>query len=391
MARCDSTGTGFDELLHEMAREPALLVPGTSLADGRFVLRRLLGAGGMGVVYEAHDSLRGQPVAVKALARTDHSAIVRIKREFRSLADVVHPNLVGLHRLYCDADRWFFAMDLVEGQPLVGERPWDPGSAGLRNAFRQLADGIQAIHQAGKLHRDLKPSNVMLTPQGRVVVLDFGLVSEQIAGRDVGQPEEGGLSGTPAYVAPEQVCGAPATSAADWYAFGTMLYEALCGRRPFEGATRSVLARKCEEDAPPPSRYRSGIPRNLERLCLGLLERDPERRPGIEAIRRGLGAKQETGEEAAPEESWPFVGRRRELRRLARAQEATRAGRSAVVLVRGVSGVGKTALVRRFLADLERRRHAVVISSRCFEREVVPNGACDELVEIGRASCRERV
>ncbi|HRC59203.1 MAG TPA: protein kinase, partial [Kofleriaceae bacterium] len=153
-----------------------------------------LGAGGAGVVYRAYDHQLRRTVALKVLRHAVGRDLYRFKREFRSLADIVHPNLVALHELYASSDEWFFAMEMVEGvsfidwvrpskEPLHGPRtrqdiisaPLDEDR--LRKALPQLIDALVALHRVGKLHRDLKPSNVLVTPEGRVVLLDFGLVA----------------------------------------------------------------------------------------------------------------------------------------------------------------------------------------------------------------------
>src|SRR5581483_8818269 len=136
----------------------------------RFHVRRFLGAGSMGSVYEAFDRERGQAVALKRLLHFSGTARYHFKQEFRGLVDLVHPNLVRLHELVATDPRdIFFAMELVHGQPLLDYvRP--EGSlhpARLRAALRQLVDGLEALHGAGKLHRDVKPSNVLVTSEGR--------------------------------------------------------------------------------------------------------------------------------------------------------------------------------------------------------------------------------
>ncbi len=357
------------------------LKSGTSLLNGRFVVQGMLGRGGMGAVYEVKDTERDTTVALKILSEVDASGIYRLKLEFRALVDVVHPNLVGLHELYCDQERWFFTMDLVQGRTLFDDLGEEPDESSLRYAFAQLAAGIKAIHDAGKLHRDLKPSNVMVTPEGRVLILDFGLASDQEIG-GIGQTiTDGSVSGTPAYMSPEQAASRPATAASDWYAFGVMLFEALTGRLPFEGNLPSVLFRKAHEDAPRPSSLRPGIPRDLEQLCEKLLQREPGDRCGHPEIVQTLGVSSEQPEAVPVLDEAPFVGRIDELAVLRRAFDSIGRGQPVVMFVHGVSGVGKTVLVERFLWELERERKAVVLSGRCYERESVPFKAFDSLID----------
>src|SRR4051812_37478133 len=216
------------------------LPPGAAIVAGRYVLVRELGAGGVGSVFLAQDRQTGESVALKKLSRVDAKSVLRFKREFRSLAHIQHPNLVRLYDLEREPDgMWFLTMEYLPGTDLVSHlRPddapapdWRTESARVLDCFAQLARGVSALHGTGMLHRDLKPSNVLIC-EGRVVVLDFGLV-RGIDERDARVTEEGVVSGTPAYMAPEQASGKPLHESADWYAFGVMLYEVLTDELPF--------------------------------------------------------------------------------------------------------------------------------------------------------------
>ncbi|HKU37556.1 MAG TPA: serine/threonine-protein kinase [Polyangiales bacterium] len=230
-------------------RNPALTF------DDRYVEERLLGRGAMGAVYLVRDRETAEQLAVKKLFHMDARSVLRLKREFRAIADMSHPNLVKVYELGHAGEGYFLAMEYVPGRDLQAHleverevrapagleaafsqfalrRAWLQDSA--LPAFHQLAVGVHALHRAGMLHRDLKPSNVIVA-QDRVVVLDFGLVREL----DANAPkltEDGAIAGTPAYMAPEQALGKPLSEASDWYAFGAMLYEAMTGVLPFEGA-----------------------------------------------------------------------------------------------------------------------------------------------------------
>jgi serine/threonine protein kinase len=353
---------------------------GTHLLDGRFTVKRLLGQGGMGVVYEADDRERRARVALKTLPFMDAAAIYRLKQEFRALAGVRHPNLVGLHELFCDDGEWFFTMDLVKGLPLSDYLGEEPEEALLKRAFGELAAGIRAIHAAGKLHRDLKPTNVMVTREHRVVLMDFGLASDQESGGAGQTVTEEGVSGTPFYMAPEQAASQAASCASDWYAFGVMLFEALTGVGPFRGTSLAVLLQKQQEDAPRASSLREGIAEDLDQLCAALLDRRPEVRPSYEAIVRVLG-------EIPPASDVPkrprslFVGREAELDAMASACKTADDGRTVVLFVHGPSGIGKSALVEQFLERLEEQRCAVMFAGRCYEQESLPYKACDSLID----------
>ena len=243
--------------------EPASgATPADITFDGtpRFELKRVLGEGGMGVVYEALDRERDTLVALKTLRFVDASSLYRLKTEFRSTADLQHRNLVRLDELHHVNGHWFFTMELVEGVNFV-----DHGQANhahLRAALLQLAQGLEVLHRAGKVHRDLKPSNVMVTHAGRVVILDFGLVRDSFSR----QSSDSAVIGTAAYMAPEQAVTPAVGAPADLYSVGVMLFEVLTGRLPFEGRTIEVLMRKQREDAPP-VRSLADVPDDLAQLC----------------------------------------------------------------------------------------------------------------------------
>src|SRR5262245_40099008 len=233
----------------------------------------------MGVVYEALDRERNARVALKTLRDLDADGIYYLKREFRALADVAHLNLVQLHELHQVGERWFFTMELLEGTDLLthvrDESPPEllpsgviyqrPNLARLRASLRQLAQGVAALHASGKLHRDIKPSNALVTPQGRVVLLDFGLVTDLTLTR-LYQTLAPKLVGTPAYLAPEQAARQLPSPACDWYSVGALLYEALAGVPPFTGNLLEVLMAKQQHDPPPPSSLAPSVPADLEAL-----------------------------------------------------------------------------------------------------------------------------
>lgn len=349
----------------------------------------VLGRGGMGIVYRALDLRRGREVALKTMSRFDPSSLYRFKREFRSLLDVAHPNLVNLYELVSDGRDWFITMELVEGVPFLDYvRPAPARSvdeARLRQAFRQLVSGVAAVHAAGKLHRDLKPSNALVEPAGRVVLMDFGLATDlEASGLQRSTLQD--LVGTIAYMAPEQAAGQPLTPAADWYSVGVMLYEALAGRLPYEGPGFQVLLKKHQSDPPPPRSLAAEVPPDLDALCMDLLRRDPHDRPvGSETLQR-LGAVPRTSNE--PAAAIPvgadalLVGRERHLAALEAAFETARAGVTTVVGLRGCSGIGKSLLLRRFLDALAGADRAVVLSGRCHERESVPFKALDGIIDV---------
>ena len=147
-----------------------------------------------------------------------------------------------------------------------------------RVAFTAVVDAVMAVYAAGKLHRDLKPQNVLVTPEHRVVVLDFGLALDLVGDR-AASSVEGRAVGTPAYMAPEQACGAAVGPAADWYSVGVMLYQALTGQLPFSGSWRQLLDEKLTRDPVHPSSLAPGCPADLADLAMALTVRDPAARP----------------------------------------------------------------------------------------------------------------
>ncbi len=403
----------------------------------RFKVVRCIGRGGMGVVYEAIDAERGQRVALKALPQFDPAALFLLKQEFRTLADVQHPNLVRLYEFVAmEGERVFFSMELVRGtsfltyvqkpdrrsggiaaetsdvlssatslqaaQSGVQRRSTPPSgeanpTAGgprlesspadfdrLRPALRQLVEGVQALHSAGKLHRDIKPPNVLVTTEGRVVLLDFGVSTELPRVADENLREEGQLVGTARYMAPEQAFGEDPTPASDWYSVGVMLYEALAGRAPFEGSAFELIQQKNDADARPPSEWADGIPADLDALCLALLDRDPARRlTGVDLLQQVRGRR--TSRPAQPNPSGAgaasLVGREVQLQSLRDAFEETLRGRAVTVRVRGRAGMGKSALVQHFLDTLVKGGEAVVLRGRAYERESVPYKAVDAMID----------
>jgi len=420
----------FDALLRDAAHVPTFAIPmpekGT-LLRGRFEVVRRLGEGGMGVVYEVRDQGTGRTLALKTLTRLDAAYIHRLKQEFRSLSHTVHPNLVGFHELFSDGNQWFFTMDLVDGHDFLHFEDGQPTAdrsqlsvmeaadlarglvranpesrpvwhhRGFRSALEQLVLGVDAIHKAGKLHRDLKPSNVLVTEDGHVSILDFGLVADQ-RGLGSGRAADQRLSGTPAYMAPEQAAGTVATRASDWYAVGVMLYQALTGKLPFEGSVADVMEQKQHADPARPTQLQQEPPDDLVELSMALLRRDPRKRPEVTAILAatgGPGEPEPVGSHSIPPGTLvrpavpdDFVGRDAQTAELREAFDKIGRGAPRVVFVHGSSGMGKSALVGNFVDGLDREGRALVLSARCYEREAVPfkafDGIIDELVHYLR-------
>ncbi|HET6984236.1 MAG TPA: serine/threonine-protein kinase, partial [Myxococcaceae bacterium] len=256
---------------------PERLAP--AIPSARFGDLRRIGEGGFGVVYLARDLVTGEEVAVKTIPVGRAELIYRLKKEFRALADLRHTNLIRFYELFADKDSVFFTMEYVPGTSFLGHvRPGGVlDGRRLRAALSQLAQGLSALHASGKLHRDVKPSNVRVTPDDRVVLLDFGLAKELDDKGGLGNSIE--LAGTPEYMAPEQALGETVSAACDWYSVGVMLYQALTGVVPFKGTWREIIAQ--HRGVPvPPSVLVPGTPADLSDLCMFLLARAPQARAG---------------------------------------------------------------------------------------------------------------
>lgn len=254
-------------------------LPGTLLA-GRYRIVALLGKGGMGEVYRADDLTLDQPVALKFLpeaAARDQEALERFRKEVRTARTVSHPNVCRVYDVGEVDGLTFLSMEYLDGEDLasllrrIGRVPGDKGM----EIARQLCAGLAAAHREGVLHRDLKPANVMLDGRGHAVITDFGLAgfADQMQGLEV-------RSGTPAYMAPEQLEGKEVSVRSDIYSLGLVFYEIFTGKRAFEAETLAELVRARSERPPskPSSQVRDLDPA-VERVILRCLEPDPSKRP----------------------------------------------------------------------------------------------------------------
>jgi hypothetical protein len=366
----------------------------------------------MGIVYEAQDNERGRRVALKTLKKYDLDRLYRFKREFRSLADLSHPNLINLYELFVDDTRCFFTMELIEGVDVLRFcRPnvdrsivarsgsqietspgWEfqgesPGAAEgcdeerLRATLPGLVAGLMALHDAGLVHRDIKPSNVVVTDDGRVVLLDFGLVTE--LSTSTSDSLAGHIVGTVEYMAPEQAASEELTPAADWYALGVLIFEALTGTVPFSGSVMQVVIAKQQGKAPAPLSLVPSVSQDLSDLAVALMSPEPSERPDGKAVLDALGISSGAPRRRSSIVDFaPFSGRTGELTQLHECFEDVENRDAAAALIRGASGMGKSALVRRFLRSLRRRNvDLVVLEGRCYESETVPYKAIDSVID----------
>ncbi len=266
---------------------PLALSPGDRV--GAFEITALLGAGGMGEVYRAHDTQLGRAVAIKVLPpefAADAVRLARFERESRVLAALNHPNIASIHSIEQIDSLRLLVLELVEG-PTLADR-LKSGSLPVSEALvvaRQLAEALEAAHEHGIVHRDLKPSNVKVSASGRVVLLDFGLAKEPLAlGREgaVSDAEPfttaGVILGTCAYMSPEQARGQPVDKRTDIWAFGCLLFELLSGQRAFAGETPSDTIATLLEREPDWPVLPASLRANIRTLLRHCLEKDAHRR-----------------------------------------------------------------------------------------------------------------
>ena len=247
----------------------------------RYEIIQLLGEGGMSYVYKANDKQLKRTVAIKTLKPNyvqQEKFVERFKREAQTAANLNHPNIVQIFD-WGIGDEPFFVMEYIEGNTLtsiIAKRR----TVSLNDVLfigAQVSSGLQAAHSKGLVHRDIKPGNIMITPEGKVKVTDFGIVSLQNEESDI--TKTGSILGTASYISPEQAQGKPVSKESDLYSLGTVLYELITGRPPFEGDTPIATATKHITDKPEKlSVIRPDIPKGVENAVLKLLHKYPKDR-----------------------------------------------------------------------------------------------------------------
>jgi Tol biopolymer transport system component len=248
------------------------------------VIRSVLGVGGMGDVYRAHDPTLDREVAIKVLPPAfvaDPERRARFDREARTLATLNHPHIGAIYGVEDAGDVRGLVLELVEGETLAERISRALPIADALSIARQIADGLDAAHEKGIVHRDLKPANIKITPDGVVKVLDFGLAKAPAA--DVSSPghahsREGAILGTAAYMSPEQARGQSVDKRADIWAFGCVLYEMLTGRQAFSGETASDVIARIIEREPDWTALPAATPARIRRLVAHCLAKDPKQR-----------------------------------------------------------------------------------------------------------------
>jgi eukaryotic-like serine/threonine-protein kinase len=301
---------------------------------GPYEILAPLGSGGMGEVYKARDTLLGREVAIKTIlsrrAGNDERKR-RLLQEARAASALNHPGIVTVHDISRSGEIDYIVMEYVRGRTL--DRVAGKHGLGIQESVRyalQIADALARAHAAGIVHRDLKPGNIMITEEGQVKILDFGLAKleewEEIGKDDATRTvhagaglhtEQGAVMGTLAYMSPEQAEGKKVDARSDIFSFGAVLYEMLTGRRAFSGdSSASIMAAVLQSDPKPPSQLVEGVPRDFERIILRCLRKDPARRfqhvTDLKVDLQELKEATESGESAPaavrkPVRQWPWI------------------------------------------------------------------------------------
>jgi serine/threonine protein kinase/tetratricopeptide (TPR) repeat protein len=388
IATHEKAGSGF---LEQSAMENGALDSGTML--GSYEIVAPLGSGGMGDVYQAHDTRLHREVAVKVLSPVfahDPNLLMRFRREAHVLASLNHPNIVTIYDIGQENSTIFIAMELVEGKAL--DEILAAGAIPTREVLDiavQASAGLAVAHESGIVHRDLKPKNVMIRKDGLAKILDFGL-SKLAPGFPLSAmdgttaaTEQGVLLGTIDYMSPEQASGLPTDFHSDQFSFGSLLYEMVTGKRAFHRETGpQTLTAIIENEPKPIASFNPKVPAALENIVLRCMAKKPEKRyPSTQELARAL---KEVRDSSASEEtrSLPAIART-VLQRLPLWLEVT----LATALVVAVIGIAAPRLLEKvpvwpelFSATIEKQ--LVVLPFTNVGNDPQNQGFCDGLVEI---------
>lgn len=368
------------------------LAPGTRL--GLYEIIGLLGAGGMGEVHLARDARLRRRVAIKVLPAhllADSIARERLRREALAAASLDHPFICKVFEIGESGGVDYLVMEYIEGQTLqqrvaLGALPF----AECLRVAGEIADAIEAAHARQFVHRDLKPSNVMLTPQGHVKVMDFGLALRVVGGGDdtVGAGESGTALtargtrvGTPDYMSPEQALGDAIDGRSDLFSFGVLIAELLTGAHPFRRGTAESTLMAIIRESPVLGSGGEGLPSAMTGILRRLLAKRPaDRYPSIAEVRRDLAMLSGSASVLvvpAPtgggrgSTRFPLVGRGPEKAELLGKLAAAVTGLGSLVLIAGESGIGKTRLTAEVLAEAQ-ERGVLCLVGHCYEMEGAP-------------------
>ncbi|MDK1311166.1 serine/threonine-protein kinase [Pseudoalteromonas ardens] len=374
---------------------------------GDYVIRGILGRGGMGVVYEAWDEANNRFVALKTIQGTEPVSLYRFKLEYRQVAQIAHPNLVGLFGLTFIEGACYIVMELIRGSLLshfvaqshsdtmldtvVATRPLcstdspilstparqdyiAPLRLDVLSLAHQLARAVCALHGGGVLHLDIKPNNIILTSGGELKLLDFGVSQLKTAQRGHTPLQQ---LGTPKYMAPECLSGQVQTAASDWYSYAVVILELVTGRSAKE------LAILPDDKGMFEKQVSMILRQHLHEALIAILARalspDPHDRPTGKEVLAAFDANDAfLATSDMSDEVRVFVGREKELAMLNEAFCAHTARQHLLMCIEGSPGIGKTSLVEQFLSSLD---NVLVLRGRCHERETVPFKALDMLID----------
>ncbi|MCB9105388.1 MAG: protein kinase [Anaerolineales bacterium] len=364
--------------LNALRSRETLNLPGQTLKD-RYRIDYKIGEGRLGTVFKATDMEQNVPVAIKILSPSfSDGAIEKFLRQARQIIELIHPNIADVYD--CDVDRGisFMAEEYLEGRTLrdlIDDYPSRPlPFETVLSIVDNIAQALEYAHAVDVVHGDLKPKNVLLA-NGGIKISDFGLGRLE-SGRPLVNINVPLALVTARYLAPEQVLGHPIDARTDLYALGVILYEMLTGQSPFKGSDQEVLEQQLNKLPAPPREINPKIPLMLDHLILRLLEKDPNKRYGTARQVRSilnsisLNGSGEIERQKYNHEQWPaLVGRQKELQILFELWAKTRQGQGQVVLLNGGAGLGKTRLIREFVASLD---DTTVLMGTCQKLEGSP-------------------